>query len=327
MLRGVFRTGYRGVARTALRHAGRQTQGVRYAGVSSQFSSMAEIKALRERTGAPILECKKALADDEVGGDLEKAIDWLRKKGVAAASKRADKDAAEGLVSVAVSDCGKIGACVEMNSETDFVARNELFQGLLREITQKSLTLSVEGSDGHTDVTEAVLGEYADQVAELGGKVRENIKLARAEVVQLSGDDDIVVSYVHNALASGMGTMGCLVGIAGNGELAGFGQQVALHVAAAGPLYLDETHVPSDDVERESAVLREQALASGKPENIVDKMITGRIRKFFAETCLVDQEFVVDDTKRSVKKVAKEAGNDVKGFVWRKVGNGSASGW
>ena len=321
MLKGITTTSVRAIARSVLRQP--CLQGVRF----NTLSTMAEIKALRERTGAPILECKKALADEEVEGDLEKAIDWLRKKGVAAASKRADKDAAEGLVSVAVSDCGKIGACVEMNSETDFVARNDLFQGLLREMTEKSLSLSAPGSDSHTNVTEAVLDEYADKVAELGGKVRENIKVTRAEVVRLSGDEDRVVSYVHNVQAPGMGSMGCLVGVSGSGDLAGFGQQVALHVAAAGPLYLNETLVPAEDVEREADVLKERSLASGKPENIVDKIVTGQLRKFFSQLCLVDQEFVVDATKRSVKKVAKDAGNDIKGFVWRKVGSGSASGW
>jgi elongation factor Ts len=300
---------------------------------SRSFSSMAVIKALRERTGAPILECKNALQQDDVNGDVEKAVDWLRKNGVAAASKRADKDAAEGLVGVAVSDCGKIGALVQLNSETDFVARNELFQTLLRTLTERTLDLGSDHLSQYKDLTAELLEDCGDDIADLGGKVRENIKLARAEVVNAStAEEGFVASYVHNALGPGMGTVGCLVGIEGvdGGKQASLllGQQVALHVAAAAPLYLNVASVPVEATERESAILREQALASGKPENIVDKMIQGRIKKFYSEHCLLEQEFVVDDSKRSVKKVVSSEGGETAsliGFAWRKTG-GTASG-
>ena len=292
--------------------------------------SAKDVKVLREKTGAPMMECKKALGHEDVQGDIEKAVDWLRKNGIAAASKRSSKDAAEGLVALSLSPCKRKASIVELNSETDFVARNTLFQEALRVIADHTLkmadhTLSHSGSSGHKNVTGELLQDTLDDgksvsdiIAELGGTVRENIVLSNAEVIAVGDDGAAVTGYIHNQIAPNMGTMACLVGLQGGDEV---GSQIALHVAAASPKYLNVEDIPETDLEREAAILREQGLSSGKPADIVEKMIVGRMKKFHKEHCLVEQEFIVDDSKRTIQKVLKENNSTVLGFLRKKVGS------
>jgi elongation factor Ts len=282
------------------------------------------VKELREKTGAGMMDCKKALA--ETSGDLEGAVDWLRKKGLAAAAKKAGRVAAEGLVGVATS--GKAGAVVEVNAETDFVARNETFQQFVRGVTE----IAVQKGD---DV-EALKGadfpgagrNVGEQLTHLIATIGENMNLRRAK--RLGVGQGAVVSYVHNAIAPGLGKIGVLVALesAGDAEkLAAFGRQLAMHVAAANPQYLDVASVDPAALERERDVLREQARASGKPDNIIDKMVEGRLRKFYEEVVLLEQIYVIDGENKVSKVVeaaAKEVGAPVKiaGYARFALGEG-----
>lgn len=322
------------VARLAARHVHAGAR--RIATIHARgMVSVGLVKQLRERTGAPILECKKALSDPEVDGDMDKAIDFLRKFGVAAAAKRSSNTVSEGLVAVATSDCGKRGAMVEINSETDFVARNELFQQLLKSVAEEALTVADESdmsSPGSHDISSELLNRalgdsssVADAIEQLSGTVRENIQMRRAGVVCV--EEGSVTSYVHNQLVDGMGTIGCLVGVSGDSsELGPVGHQVALHVAAANPLYLTPDSIPEQDVERERAVLMEQGLASGKPAEIVEKMVAGRMRKFYEDTVLTHQKSVVDEEGRAISKLVAAAapGAEVAAFMRYEVGLDSA---
>jgi len=281
------------------------------------------VKELREKSGAGMMDCKKALA--EVAGDLEAAVDWLRKKGLAAAAKKAGRVAAEGLVGV-VSEGAK-GALVEVNSETDFVARNESFQSFVTAVTKLALVANdVEAlknakmPDGGQSVSE--------KLTQLVATIGENMSLRR--MAALSVPHGVVASYMHNAAAPGVGKIGVLVALESTGDtakLAALGKQIAMHVAAANPQALNTDAVDPADLERERSVLAEQARASGKPEEIIAKMVEGRLRKYYEDVVLLEQLYVVDGesrVKQVVEKAAKEIGAPVKltGFVRMALGEG-----
>ncbi len=286
--------------------------------------SAALVKQLRERTGAGMMDCKRALA--ESGGDIEAATDWLRKKGLAAAAKKAGRATSEGLIGLKTE--GRVGVMVEVNSETDFVARNEVFQDLVRRIlevapraggdveTLKSLTLPDSGRTVAEEITQAV------------AVIGENLNLRRA--AHLEVDEGLVAGYVHAQVAPGLGKIGVLVGLRSKADparLAELGKQLAMHVAASGPQAVAVAGLDPAVVAREREILAEQARASGKPENIVEKMVEGRLRKFYQEVVLLEQPFVMDPEKRVAKVLeafAKETGEPVEvvGFVRLALGEG-----
>jgi len=281
------------------------------------------VKELREASGAGMMDCKKALAENN--GDVEASIDWLRKKGLAAAAKKAGRVAAEGLVG-AIAE-GKVGALVEVNSETDFVARNDQFQGFVSAVTR----LALSGSD----IKALKAAKYpeggvtvAEKLTNLVATIGENMNLRRA--AQLSVKDGVVASYVHNAVAPGLGKIGVLVALESTGDAAklqALGKQIAMHVAAANPQSLSIDAVDPASLERERSVLAEQARASGKPEEIIGKMVEGRLRKFYEEVVLLEQVYVIDGesrVKQVVEKAAKEIGAPVKlvGFARMALGEG-----
>ena len=283
----------------------------------------ATVKELRERTGAGMMDCKKALA--ETNGEMEPAIDWLRAKGLAAAAKKAGRTAAEGLVGVAVE--GIRGAIVEVNSETDFVAKNELFQDFVRNVARIALqhradvaALSNAPYPGGTTVAEALTENIA--------KIGENQSLRRATVLDVR--QGAVVSYVHNQVAPGLGKIGVLVALestASADALQALGKQIAMHVAAAHPLALTAEDLPEDLVERERSVALEKAKESGKPENIIEKMVEGGLAKFRKENALLTQLFVMDNktpVAEVVASAARDAGASIvlKGFVRFQLGEG-----
>ena len=281
------------------------------------------VKELRDKTGAGMMDCKRALG--ESGGDIEAAVDWLRTKGLAAAAKKAGRVAAEGLIGVATR--GTAGAVVEINSETDFVARNELFQAFVRTVAGLAVNIG--------DLEELKQHPYpgtgrnlAEELTELTARIGENLVFRR--VARLAVGQGLVASYVHNSLAPGLGRIGVLVALESTAPadaLAALGRQLAMHVAAATPLYLDVAAVPAAALERERAVLREQAAESGKTEQIIERMVEGRLRKFYEEAVLLDQIFVVDNESRVgkfVEAAAKAAGAPIKvaGFVRLQLGEG-----
>jgi elongation factor Ts len=270
------------------------------------------VKELRDKTGAGMMDCKRALGDS--GGDIEAAVDWLRKKGLAAAAKKSGRIAAEGLVGVATR--GAAGAVVEVNSETDFVARNELFQAFVRTVAALAI-----GGNGDIEALKEMpypgTGRtVAAELSELVGRIGENLVLRRVE--RLAVGQGLVASYMHNSLAPGLGKIGVLVALeseAAGEALAKLGRQLAMHVAAANPLYLDIAAVPAAALDRERAVLREQAKGSGKTEAIVERMVEGRLRKFYEEVVLLEQVFVIDGESRVGKVVeaaAKAAGKSIR---------------
>jgi elongation factor Ts len=282
------------------------------------------VKELREKTGAGMMDCKRALG--ESGGDIEAAVDWLRKKGLSAAAKKAGRVAAEGLIGVATR--GPVGAVVEVNSETDFVARNQAFQSFVR--TASELALDGNGEIDALKESEfpetgrTVLEEQTHLIATIG----ENIVLRRMK--RLSTEAGGVFSYVHNSLGPGLGKIGVLVTLASGApaaRLAELGKQLAMHIAAVNPLYLDIASVPQAALDRERAVLREQAQASGKSDSVVERMVEGRLRKFYEECVLLEQIFVVDqETKISkvVEQASKAAGAPIQidSFVRFALGEG-----
>ena len=283
----------------------------------------ARVKELREKTGAGMMDCKKALT--ETGGDMETAVDWLRKQGLAAAAKKAGRVAAEGLVGVATAD-GR-GGIVEINAETDFVARNETFQ----EFVENATKLVARGVDDAAALAQAAYpggGTVEAKLTELISTIGENMELRRADKIEVS--DGVVATYVHNQQRDGLGKIGVLVGLESTGDkakLAELGKQIAMHVAAAAPLALSSADLDPALIERERNVLIEQAKASGKPDNIVEKMVEGRIRKYYEEVCLNDQVFVIDGETKISKVVANAAdsvGAPVKltGFVRYALGEG-----
>jgi elongation factor Ts len=265
------------------------------------------VKELRDKTGAGMMDCKSALT--ETDGDMEAAVDWLRTKGLAKAAKKSGRVAAEGLIGMATD--GKVGALVEVNSETDFVARNEQFQQMVAAIAKQAL---VDGGD----VAKLAVASYpggdksvADTITEAVGTIGENMSLRRCARLEVS--NGIVASYMHNAAAPGLGGIGVLVALESDGDaakLAEIGKQVAMHVAATSPLSISPEDLDPAVVERERAVLVEQARESGKPDNIIEKMVEGRIRKYYEEVVLLAQTFVIDG-ENTVEKALKNAEAEV----------------
>jgi len=265
------------------------------------------VKELRERTGAGMMDCKRALSD--TAGDIEAAVDWLRKKGLAAAAKKAGRTAAEGLVGVATR--GRAGAVAEVNSETDFVSRNKEFQKFVQVLCE----LAVDGDGALESLARTPFPgsqrTVAEELARLIATIGENLVLRRLQ--RLAVAEGAVSSYVHNALGVGIGKIGVLVALASSAQadrLSELGKQMAMHVAAANPLYLDIASVPAGALESERDVLREQARASGKPEAIVERMVEGRLRKFYEEVVLLEQTFVVDG-ERKIAKVVDDAARSI----------------
>ena len=281
------------------------------------------VKELREKTGAGMMDCKKALG--ETAGDMEQAVDWLRKKGLAAAAKKAGRVAAEGLVGVAAE--GRSGAAVEVNSETDFVARNEQFQNFVGAVAKLVLTHG-DDVEGLKEAKLASGAKVAEELTRLVATIGENMSIRRA--ARLTVAHGVVANYVHNQIAPGMGKIGVLVALESTGDqakLTALGRQIAMHIAAAHPLALDIESVDPKALERERDVLREQARASGKPDNVIEKMIEGRLRKFYEETVLLEQVYVVDGetkVKEVVARAAKEIGTAIAitGFVRYQLGEG-----
>ena len=281
------------------------------------------VKDLRDRTGAGMMDCKKAL--NETGGEFEAAVDWLRTKGLASAAKKAGRVAAEGLVGVAVN--GLKGAAVEVNSETDFVAKNEQFQGFVRAVTQIAL---VTGSDVEAIAASSMAtgGTVAEVLTNNIATIGENQSLRRAATIEVG--NGVVASYVHNAIGAGLGKIGVLVALestAPGEQLEALGKQLAMHIAAANPLALSEADIDPAVVERERAIAREKAATSGKPAEIIEKMIEGGIRKFQQENTLLGQVFVIDGKTKVADVVAgaaKAAGAAIvlKGFVRFQLGEG-----
>lgn len=265
------------------------------------------VKELREKTGAGMMDCKSAL--NETGGDMEAAIDWLRTKGLAKAAKKAGRVAAEGLIGVVAN--GTAGAVVEVNSETDFVARNEQFQKMVTDIASVAL-------DAGGDFDKLVAATYPgtsksvkDHVTEMVGSIGENMNVRRAGHISVS--DGVVSAYVHSQVAPGLGKIGVLVGLESTGDkgkLAELGRQIAMHIAATNPLATRREDLDQDLVERERNVLIAEARESGRPDNIIEKMVEGRIRKFYEEVVLLSQAFVINPDE-TVEKAVKNAEADV----------------
>lgn len=283
----------------------------------------AQVKELRELSGAGMMDCKAALT--ETGGDMEAAVDWLRKKGISKADKKAGRTAAEGLIGV---DSGvREAVVVEVNSETDFVARNAAFQEIVTNIAKVALAY------GDTEAVAAAKYPHSDKtvtetIKDAVGTIGENLSFRRS--AKLSVSEGAVASYVHNAVADGLGKLGVLVAIetAGNAEAAGaFARQVAMHVAATNPLALTPDEVDASAVEREKAIFSDQARQSGKPENIIEKMVEGRLRKFYEEVVLLKQAFVLNPdltVEAALKDAEKQIGAPAKitGYIRFALGEG-----
>ena len=282
------------------------------------------VKDLREKTGAGMMDCKAAL--NETSGDLEAAVDWLRTKGLAKATKKADRIAAEGLIGLA-GEAGQ-AALVEVNSETDFVARNQKFQDMVREIASVALK-----TKGH--VAKLAAAKYgsgtatvADTIKEMIGSIGENMTLRRADY--LATAKGVVASYVHNSVAPGLGKIGVIVALDSGGaadKLQAFGRQLAMHIAFANPQSIDVSGLDKALVDHERAILTEQAKESGKPANVIEKMVEGRLRKFYEEVVLLAQPFVHDadlTVEKAVAAAAKEVGAPIKivGFYRLALGEG-----
>ena len=283
----------------------------------------AAVKELREKSGAGMMDCKTALTEND--GDMEAAVDWLRKKGLSAAAKKAGRAAAEGLVGMRIE--GNTGALVEVNAETDFVGRNEMFQEFVAKTSEIAIengetveSLKAADFEGDTSVEKAVV----DLVAKIG----ENLGLRRS--TRLSVSNGSVAGYIHGQVAPGMGKIGVLVALESEGDKAALddlGRKLAMHVASSQPQFLDIDSVDASALERERDILSEQARASGKPEEIVSKMVEGRIRKYYEEVVLLEQVFIMDtDSKvgKFVEAASKEIGSPIKivGFERFTVGEG-----
>ncbi|TCT12608.1 translation elongation factor Ts (EF-Ts) [Tepidamorphus gemmatus] len=282
------------------------------------------VKTLREQTGAGMMDCKAALT--ETGGDMEAAVDWLRAKGLAKAAKKAGRVAAEGLVAIAGG--GGKAAMVEVNAETDFVARNDTFQTMVRNIADVALSV-----DGDFDALSAATfpgtaKTVVEHVQEMIGQIGENMSLRRS--AGFAVNPGVVSTYMHGAISPGLGRIGVLVALESAGDparLDSLGRQIAMHVAATNPIAVDIDGVDPAVVERERAVYREQARESGKPDNIIEKMVEGRVRKFYEEAVLVKQAFVHDPEKsveQAVKAAEAEIGAPIKiaGFIRFALGEG-----
>ncbi len=288
----------------------------------------AMVKELREKTGAGMMDCKSAL--NETGGDMEQAVDWLRKKGLAKAAKKAGRTAAQGLVAASVEPegAGSIGVLVEVNSETDFVARNDLFQKMVGDIAATAIAVNGDLAALQAAKYPGTDKTVDEHVAEMVGQIGENMALRRADGVVV--DEGVVASYIHGMVTDGAGKIGVIVGLKSAGDkakLAALGKQIAMHVAAARPLAGRVDDLDPAVVEREKTILADQARSSGKPENIIEKMVEGRLRKFYEESVLLEQVFVIDGETK-VAKVIENATKDVgapiefAGFARLELGEG-----
>lgn len=272
---------------------------------------MAEITAkliqqLREKTSAGMMDCKKALVENN--GDIEAAADWLRQKGIVKAASKAGRTAASGLVTVV--KCDGMGCVVELNAETDFVAKNEKFQKLVADVAARALELK-----GDFDAT---LAAVQDDISATISTIGENMNLRR--IAKVSGDH--IYTYVHNALVPGMGQIGVAVAINGDSDkIDEIGSKIAMHIAANKPEFMTIADVNADAVEREKKVFIESGATAGKPENIVEKMVAGRIQKYYGECVLEEQPFVMDPSK-TVKQVISEAGGKLVGYAFYVLGEG-----
>jgi elongation factor Ts len=280
------------------------------------------VKDLRDKTGAGMMDCKNALT--ETGGDMEAAIDWLRKKGISKAAKKAGRAAAEGLVGVAVD--ANTGVLLEVNSETDFVARNEEFKTFVKDASQLALK---QGGDLEKLLAHPMGSSTVQQtLTEMVAKIGENMSVRRAAA--LSVNPGVVAAYVHNATSPELGKIGVLVGLKSTGDkdkLSALAKQLAMHVAAASPLALTQAHMDKAVVDREYAIQKDLAMQSGKPEAVVEKMMEGRMRKYYEETVLMQQTFVIDgetQIAKLIEKASKDLGApvEVEGFVRFQVGEG-----
>ncbi|MDD4556101.1 MAG: translation elongation factor Ts [Alphaproteobacteria bacterium] len=282
------------------------------------------VKELRDMTSAGMLDAKKALV--ETNGDMEAAVDWLRTKGLASAAKKASRVAAEGLVAIAVE--GNKGAVVEVNSETDFVAKNDMFKEYVTDAAIVALMNEGEVCNMETFQCPKVNKSFKERLTDMIAKIGENMTLRRAKTVSV--ENGVVASYMHNAAAPNLGKIGVLVALESTGnveKLAEVGKQVAMHIAASSPLFKTIADVDPAAVEREKAIFSEQAAASGKPANIIEKMVEGRIRKYYDEVVLEEQAFIMDPDKKVkaiIADAAKEIGAPVelKEFVVFKLGEG-----
>lgn len=287
--------------------------------------SAQDVKKLREMTAAGMMDCKKALT--ETNGNFEEAVDWLRKKGLSKAAKKSGRVASEGLVTVSVKDDLKQAVIIEVNSETDFVAKNKQFQSLVSDIAQVALsnnvsvdTLKETAMDNGKKVSEYI----TESIASIG----ENISLRRIKNITL--DQGVIVSYIHNKSAENMGKIGVLVALETDAPLSDIedvAKQIAMHIAASSPASLSSDDLDPEIVARERKVYKEQAEASGKPEKIIAGMIEGRIKKFFKEVCLLEQLFIMDNDKtisQVVEDLAKKVGKNIvlKDFAFFKLGEG-----
>jgi elongation factor Ts len=262
----------------------------------------AQVNELRKSTGAGMLDCKKAL--EETGGDMEKAVDFLRKKGLAAAAKKAGRAATEGIVAAVIAADGKSGALVEVNSETDFVAKTDKFQAFVADIANQVLVAkpadidALFAQDYVKEPGKTVQAALNEAIAVIG----ENLQIRRFARFETSG---LIGSYIHAG-----GKIGVLVELAGNGDLTVLAKDVAMHAAAAAPMYVRREEVAADVLEREKDIYRDKARQTGKPENIIEKIIEGQVNKFYGEICLIEQSFVKDPDK-TIQQVLKAAGADV----------------
>ncbi|AEP09660.1 translation elongation factor Ts [Micavibrio aeruginosavorus] len=281
------------------------------------------VKELREKSGAGMMDAKQALVENN--GDIEAAMDWLRTKGLSKAAKKSGRTTAEGLVAVVAE--GTSAAIVEVNAETDFVARNDQFQALVRNVAKAAL----KGAGKVEEVAEVVIEggkSVKDTLTTLIATIGENMSLRRS--AKLAVNDGIVATYVHNAIGDGLGKIGVLVALESTGDkakLEALGKQIAMHVAAANPAYLDSSSVDPDVLEREKNVIRETAKEQGKAADIIEKMLEGRVRKYYEEVCLIEQIFIMDgETKISkvIENASKDVGAPVKlaGFARFQLGEG-----
>ena len=275
------------------------------------------VKQLRDQTGAGMMDAKKALVESD--GDTEAAVEWLRAKGLSKAAKKSGRTAADGLVAVRLSDDGKTGTVVELNAETDFVARNEQFQNSLRDIAGVALTTdgSLEGLLGAASPDGD--GSVEDMVKRMVATIGENMNVRRT--AKWSVNEGAVATYIHNSEADGMGKVGVLVALEGAGDLAEAGRKVAMHIAATSPAAATTEELDPALVEKEKTFLTEQARESGKPENIIENMIKGRIKKFYKEVVLVEQDFVMNPDQ-SVGDFLKDTGATLVGFSRFALGEG-----
>jgi len=262
----------------------------------------AEVSELRKSTGAGMLDCKKAL--EETGGDMQQAVDFLRKKGLAAAAKKAGRAATEGIVAVAISADGKTGALVEVNSETDFVAKTEKFQAFVADVANQVLVADPADNDAlfAQDYVKEPGKTVQTALNEAISVIGENLQIRRFARFSTTG---LVGAYIHAG-----GKIGVMVELSGNGDLAPLAKDIAMHAAAAAPMYVRREEVVADVLEREKDIYRDKARQTGKPENIIEKIIEGQVNKFYGEICLIEQNFVKDPDK-TIQQILKAAGADV----------------